>query len=134
MRFAVTAVGFLTAAVIGCGADGAGTVIDPRVGSAINSVANNPDIPPSWVEFIRAAADAGIVTAPEDIDPVMQAYQGACMDYAITDELGIEQTSDEEIRTSLNEQNDLAVTAEQFDQIKPALDKMCEQMKHDRPR
>ena len=64
----------------------------------------------------------------------MQAYQGACMDYAITDELGIAQTSDEEIRTSLNEQNDLAVTAEQFDQIKPALDKMCEQMKHDHPR
>ena len=56
------------------------------------------------------------------------------MDYAITDELGIEQTSDEEIRTALNEQNGLNVTAEQFDQIKPALDTMCEQMKHERRR
>jgi hypothetical protein len=134
VRFAVTAAGFLTATVLGCGADDAGTVIDPRVGSAINSVANNPEIPPSWTEFIRAAAHAGIITAPKDIDPVMQAYQGACMDYAITDELGIAQTGDEEIRTTLNEQNRLAVTAEQFDQIKPALDKMCAQMKHDQPR
>ena len=134
MRFAVTAAGFLTATLMGCGADGAGTVIDPHVGSAINSVANNPEIPPSWVEFIRAAAGAGIITAPKDIDPVMEAYQGACMDYAITDELGIEQTSDEEIRTALNEQNGLDVTAAQFDQIKPALDTMCEQMKHERPR
>ena len=134
MRFAVTAAGFLTATLMGCGADGGGTVIDPHVGSAINSVANNPEIPPSWVEFIRAAAGAGIITAPEDIDPVMEAYQGACMDYAITDELGIEQTSDEEIRTALNEQNGLNVTAEQFDQIKPALDTMCEQMKHDHRR
>ena len=103
--------------------------MDPAIASAIASLGNNPDIPDSWVEFARVAAGEGLIKTPNDISRVGEAFAGVCMDYAITDLMGTATTSDDEIRDALDEQNDITVTAEQFERIKPALVDMCEDMK-----
>ena len=100
-----------------------------EVESAITSLQNNPDIPDSWVQFTQAATDAGLITTAGDVQRIGESFSHACLDYAITDELGRNRTSDDEIRRVLAEQDDVHVTAEQFERVKPALERMCADMK-----
>jgi hypothetical protein len=127
------AIAFLTvmALLAGCPKD---SDIDPAVASAIRSLQDNPDIPDSWVEFTRTATGAGLIKTPDDVQRVGESFSHACLDYAITDELGMKRTSDDEIRRVLREHDGVHVTAEQFEWVKPALEKMCADMKNDRPR
>ena len=128
MRITVSAATALTATALlaGCGDNDAG--MDPAIASTIASLENNPDIPDSWAEFARVATREGLIKTPDDVSRVGEAFAGVCMDYAITDVLGSARTSDDEIRNALDEQNDITVTAEQFERIKPALIDMCEDM------
>jgi len=120
------------ALALGCASPGSN--VDPQLASAIVSLENNPDIPDSWVEFTRAATDAGLIRTPEDVQRIGESFSHACLDYAITDELGRDRTSDDDIRRVLAEQDDVHITAEQFERVKPALMKMCADMTRDPPR
>jgi hypothetical protein len=124
---------FLTVTALAVGCTTPGSDIAPEVASAISSLQNNPDIPDSWVEFARAAADVELIQRPDDVQRIGESFSHACLDYAITDELGRNRTSDDEIRRVLAEQDGVYVTAEQFERIKPALEKMCADMKRDPP-
>ena len=106
--------------------------VDPAVESAITSLQDNPDIPDSWVEFTRAATDVGLIETPGDVQRIGESFSHACLDYAIADELGRDRTGDDDIRRVLADQDDVHVTAEQFERVKPALEKMCADMKPER--
>jgi hypothetical protein len=124
---------FLTViALVGC-ASAPSRDIDPAVESAITSLQNKPDIPASWVEFTRVATDVGLIKTPDDVQRIGESFSHACLDYAITDELGRTRTSDDDMRRVLAEQDEVQITAQQFDRVKPALERMCEDMKPDRP-
>ena len=125
---------FLSIGALALGCASPGSNVDPSVASAIVSLENNPDIPDSWVEFTRAATDAGLIKTPEDVQRIGESFSHACLDYAITDELGRDRTSDDDIRRVLAEQDDVHITAEQFERVKPALAKMCADMTRDPPR
>jgi len=124
---------FLTVTPLAVGCTTPGSDIEPDVASAISSLQNHPNIPDSWVEFARAAADVELIKRPDDVQRIGESFSHACLDYAITDELGRNRTSDDEIRRVLAEQDGAHVTAEQFERIKPALEKMCADMKRDPP-
>lgn len=111
---------------------GTGRDVDPAVESAITSPQNNPDIPDSWVEFTWAATDASLITVPDDVQCSGESFSHACLDYAIADDLGRDRTSDDVTRRLLAEQGDVHVTAEQFELVKPALERICEDMKPER--
>lgn len=130
MRMLVCAFLTVTGFAVGCAP---GSDVDPAVESAISSLQNNPGIPDSWVEFTRMATDVGLIKMPDDVQRIGESFSHVCLDYAITDELGRSRTSDVEIRRVLAEQDGVQVTAEQFARIKPALEKMCADMKPDRP-
>jgi hypothetical protein len=125
---------FLTVTALGIGCTAPDGDADPAVESAITSLQNNPDIPDSWVQFTRAATDAGLIKTPDDVQRIGESFSHACLDYAITDDLGQARTSDDDIRRVLAEQDNVSVTAEQFERVKPALEGMCDDMTPERRR